>query len=468
MPKKDSDTPVVKAYLDDPDVMEWYTTLHLRSETTASNYLASMARVWHHMGVTPPESVVGTQAELDRFGQRVINHFATKPTETGGRISEAMIKKYRCALTSWIRFNGRKIETQLIIPRLPKRPRASKQFIPTVAQLRAVLDAADPRTRFSIALMAFSGPRPEVQASFEGDRGIRLGHIDGLNIDGASVTVERLPLTLRIEDESTKTGRAYYTHLGPEGAEYLLAYLKKRIEAGETLTLESPLFQRKKNSNNKGKPFVVTATVEARIREVHKAAGLQAPPYIWRSYFDTNVMHAEAKGLIIRDYRQFLMGHSGDIEAIYTVRKTLPSHVKKGIEDCYMKCLKYLETRHSADREDAALGAFQAILAGLGCTEDEIAAVEPDDPDAEAIQALVEQKLAALTATAPESAPAAVAAPLGPQQRLVDVDDVEAWLNDGWTWAYNAPVPPGKALVEASGPVMAGAMAAPTDAPVPA
>ena len=40
-----------------------------------------------------------------------------------------------------------------------------------------------------------------------------------------------------------------------------------------------------------------------------------------RSYFDTQLMLAESKGFILRDYRQFFMGHLGDIKQRYTVKK---------------------------------------------------------------------------------------------------------------------------------------------------
>jgi len=53
--------------------------------------------------------------------------------------------------------------------------------------------------------------------------------------------------------------------------------------------------------------------------------------YVLRSYFDTQLMLAESKGLVLRDYRTFWMGHKGDIENRYTTNKQrLPEEV---IED---------------------------------------------------------------------------------------------------------------------------------------
>ena len=44
-------------------------------------------------------------------------------------------------------------------------------------------------------------------------------------------------------------------------------------------------------------------------------------PYVLRAYFDTQLLLAESKGKMTHSYRQFFMGHKGDMEARYTVNK---------------------------------------------------------------------------------------------------------------------------------------------------
>lgn len=67
-------------------------------------------------------------------------------------------------------------------------------------------------------------------------------------------------------------------------------------------------------------------------------------------------MLAESKGLILRDYRQFFMGHVGDIEHRYTVNKQrLPEDVIEDMRQSYAKASRFLETEdHGMREEDVA------------------------------------------------------------------------------------------------------------------
>jgi hypothetical protein len=66
---------------------------------------------------------------------------------------------------------------------------------------------------------------------------------------------------------------------------------------------------------------------------------------VLRSYFDTQLMLAESKGLMLRDYRQFWMWHKGDIENRYTTNKQrLPEDVIEDMREAYRKSQEYLQT----------------------------------------------------------------------------------------------------------------------------
>lgn len=50
-------------------------------------------------------------------------------------------------------------------------------------------------------------------------------------------------------------------------------------------------------------------------------------------------MLAESKELVLRDYRQFWMGHKGDMEARYTTNKgRLPNEVIEDMRKAYERC----------------------------------------------------------------------------------------------------------------------------------
>ena len=75
-------------------------------------------------------------------------------------------------------------------------------------------------------------------------------------------------------------------------------------------------------------------------------------PYILRHVFDTQLLNAEAKGLIPHDFRVFWMGHKGSIEAVYTTNhRTLPDSLVQEMRRAFAKAEPLLEQ----SREDAEI-----------------------------------------------------------------------------------------------------------------
>jgi hypothetical protein len=74
-------------------------------------------------------------------------------------------------------------------------------------------------------------------------------------------------------------------------------------------------------------------------------------PYVLRAYFDTQLMVAENHGRISHAYRQFFMGHKGDMEARYTTNKgRLPDDVIEDMRRSFASCEEYLSTRPAGGR----------------------------------------------------------------------------------------------------------------------
>jgi hypothetical protein len=92
-------------------------------------------------------------------------------------------------------------------------------------------------------------------------------------------------------------------------------------------------------------------------------------------------MLAESKGLVLRDYRQFWMGHKGDIENRYTTNKhRLPDSVIEDMREAYRKSQQFLQTGETGEdaREVEALRKRQILDTAklLGFSEDKIKKVE--------------------------------------------------------------------------------------------
>jgi len=86
-------------------------------------------------------------------------------------------------------------------------------------------------------------------------------------------------------------------------------------------------------------------------------------PYVLRAYFDTQLMVTETHGKISHAYRQFWMGHKGDIEARYTTNKgRLPEGVIEDMRSSFSACEEYLATRPSSKEEDPELTTIRTMV----------------------------------------------------------------------------------------------------------
>ena len=173
--------------------------------------------------------------------------------------------------------------------------------------------------------MAFSGLRPQVLGNYDATDGLKLSDIEGLEIKDSQVIITKLPVMITVRPSISKARNKYFTFLPREGCNYLLGYLKKRLSYGEQLDANSPVITFEKGYDFRGNKnpetkFVTTKSITYEIRSSIKAV-MKARPYVLRAYFDTQLLLSESNGKISHAYRQFFMGHKGDMEARYTVNK---------------------------------------------------------------------------------------------------------------------------------------------------
>jgi hypothetical protein len=198
-----------------------------------------------------------------------------------------------------------------------------------------------------------------------------------------------------------------------------------RVRSGEKLGEDSPIVTPKQRM----KPFIRSTNVGDAIRDgIHKA-GFPWRPYVLRSYFDTEMMLSESKGLVLRDYRQFWMGHKGDIEHRYTLNKgRLPGEVVEDLRGAYRRSQEYLQTgRSESDSEERLRDSFRKqLLLVAGFTPEEIERMDPSMDDAE-FQETVRKRLTGQPADGISS------------QRVVSVGDIDDFLSRGWGYVASLP-----------------------------
>jgi hypothetical protein len=136
---------------------------------------------------------------------------------------------------------------------------------------------------------------------------------------------------------------------------------------GETIEPDSPVIAVKEGYEEAGfreegeSRHVTTKTITKEIRDAMRPR-FKWRPYVLRAYFDTQLLVAENHGKIGHAYRQFFMGHKGDIEARYTTNKgRLPQEVIEDMRQSFLKCEEYLSNQ-PVSREDPELTTIRTVV----------------------------------------------------------------------------------------------------------
>ncbi len=417
--------------LNDSDVKRWYDNLARGSRATADNYLRVLGRFLAEAALTPKAFLRQKSKERDDLLADCI----TSMLEQGRAGSYVDVTKK--AVVSWLDWNGEKLRRKIRIPGAGKRPSLRDAHIPSQEELRRVLNVADSRARVAISLIAFGGLRPGTMGTYLGDDGLTLRDFVEARVVAGTFRCKTVPTRIEIPERLSKTGRAYFTFLGAEAIEYVSAYLGERAQGGEKITPESSIITPRKVD----KPFMRTINIGDLVRKPMRSAGLKEPPYIWRSYFASRAMLAESRGLS-RDYRSFLMGHTGDVEHVYALHKTLPPDTVETIRKGYRAALDYLETTRRKDQESELKILFRSqmlLLAGL--TEAEVDKIDLDALSDAELQRKVRDRLLGRRAGDDLGN--------GTRQKVVPMTAVEQYIEQGWEWV--APLPDDRAVVRLSG-----------------
>ena len=259
------------------------------------------------------------------------------------------------SVKAWLVYNHIEIRRKIKIKNIAITLEDEK--VPDHKQLMEIFEAADLRTKVVASLMAFSGTRPQVMGKSDRSDGLVLGDIADLKVDKDKVEFTKIPAMITVRAELSKTGNKYITFLGELGCKYVLKYLKRRIAVGEILDKTSPLVTFTKGYENKGwrdenqTRFIATPALTNGVRKATRGI-IKMRPYALRAYFDTQLLMAESQGCMVHAYRQFFMGHKGDIEARYTTNKgRLPEQLIEDMRSAYDQSQIFLTGNADVDDE---------------------------------------------------------------------------------------------------------------------
>lgn len=429
-----------KLLLEDPTVKRWYENLKAKSEITADNYLRNFGLWLEWLNLTEEKLTQLAKEDYPTLKNLISDQIRKKENEgkAGSYISTSLKP-----MLSFLKFNNITIHLQINIKNENRNLTTENERIPTKDELSTILRSTDTRGRLEIALMAFSGLRPETLGSYKGTNGLKLSDIKDLEIKNEKIEFKKIPTEITVRPELSKARHQYLTFISKEGCEYMKEYLNERINNKEKLSEESPLILPNESKSRKEMKnrFLETQLISREIKKAIKKAGFTWRPYVFRAYFATNLDIAEANGKISHSWRQFIMGHKGDIEARYSTNKNLSDDIKDQIRETYKRCEKYLSTQTTKTQEENLTEKLREYTITIFETtfntklkkekKEELMKLTTENFEEELRRISKERKNEILNN--------------GNTQKIIKINEIEEYINQGWE--FITTLPDGKAII---------------------
>jgi hypothetical protein len=278
---------------------------------------------------------------------------------------------------SWLAHFDVQVTRKLRIANLESTPTLEDERVPQGGEMGEILSRAKLFEGAAISLISKAGLRPETLGNYDGSDGLVVKDLPDVVIQQGVARLLLSPPRIVVRRTLSKAGHQYLTFMSAGGAQRLLAYLNERLSNGEPLNADTPVLApdyvyKAYRGKNAGKRFLPTQYITNRIRETLRPR-FTWRPYVFRAYFDTQLLIAEARGKIAHDFRVFFMGHKGSIEAKYTTNKgVLPDELLKEMRDAFKRSEPFLDLEMTADdplikqREQIQSAVSQATPEQLG------------------------------------------------------------------------------------------------------
>jgi site-specific recombinase XerD len=289
----------------DKDVARWIN--NLISDSTKRIYSEGLLKYTEYAKQTPKEIITNFQTNKKQAEDTLTDFIH----ETTKKQTPKSVHNNLVSVKSWLKHNDIVINRRINCGNIKGAPTTEDESIPTQDEINRILDYSDLRGKAFISLIAFAGFRPTTAVN------TKLKDITDLKITTDSINFIQTPAQIKVKAEFSKNTRPYFTFLSTEGCEYVLEYLRSRINEGEKLTPESTVLSFSQKSTRHS---ITRKGFSKKIKRTFERANYKGRPYVLRSYFANAILNS---GLSLI-YQQFLMGHAGTMEAIYTVNKNLP------------------------------------------------------------------------------------------------------------------------------------------------
>ena len=409
---------------EDADLQRWYDNVCRGSKLTASVYLRRLGFLCSTRALRPHDLVSHARSD-ERWAYNFLMDLVTE-LENQGKAG-SYIQSNMKAVKSWLSHNGVQVVGKIKIRGENDTPTLRNKDALTSSEQALLFSTASSQARSAAVVIIESGLRPESLGNYEGTDGLTLGDMPELVMENDSgevkVSFRKIPAMIVVRRDLSKTRHQYFTFLPAEGCRFLSEYLEERAKVGEKLDASSPLLTPRMSNRWRSKNRFMRTTLIGRIIKKRLVyCRIDARPYDLRVTFATRLMLAESRGLMIRDYRAFFMGHKGDIEATYTTNKnTLPSDVVEDMRSSFARAQHFLESEGLvSDEKNVRDQARIEILTLAGFSEKEISEQRLLYVDRDEALRKIREKLYSLVAGE------------GARQKVVPIAELDEYLSRGW------------------------------------
>ncbi len=188
-------------FLDDKNVTRWFENLKAKSILTATVYFRTLG-YYCELNKTTPAMIL---REASKMGFRDSFSDFIRGMEKRSKHGSYLVR-FKKVLSSWLKFNdidGSRI-LNVNIRGEYNTPAIANERVPAREELASIVRKASTRGRIAIALMAFSGLRPESLGGYEGKGGLKLSDLPDLKITGQNVEFTKIPAQVIVRPNLSK------------------------------------------------------------------------------------------------------------------------------------------------------------------------------------------------------------------------------------------------------------------------
>jgi len=179
--------------LGDANVARWHANLQEGSETTADTYLRRLRRFCNEHKTTPQALAEVTAKDAYSILLDSVAYYRTKG--------------YLKPIKSWLIHNDITLTKKVNIKGANRTPTLKNEKTPEPYVLHSVWRFCDERQAAVIALLAFTGLRPQTLGDYRGNDGLRIQDLPELEVDNekGEVTFRMIPTRVVVREEGSNT-----------------------------------------------------------------------------------------------------------------------------------------------------------------------------------------------------------------------------------------------------------------------